>query len=149
GIRKVNLGQYLNAGDAVVPPQSLDPVYVNFSVPQQDAAPLKAGVPVDVTSEELGKGEVTGTITALDSVVDPGTRNVQVQATFPNASGQLRPGMFVQAHVHVGHSGAVVSLPATAINYAPYGDSVWVVSELSGPQGKYKGVTQKFVKLGG
>jgi len=149
GIRKVNLGQYLNAGDAIVPLQSLDPVYVNFAVPQQEAAPLKAGVPVDVTADDLKTAEVTGTITALDSVVDPGTRNVQVQATFPNPTGALRPGMFVQAHVHLGRSAPITALPASAINYAPYGDSVWVVSQLDGPHGRYRGVTQHFVKLGG
>jgi membrane fusion protein, multidrug efflux system len=132
-----------------VPLQSLDPVYVNFTVPQQDVAQIRPGAKVSVTFEGMTGAEPVGTITALDSVVDPATRNVQVQATFPNPERRLRPGMFVKAQVMLGRSGPVVSLPASAINYAPYGDSVYVVSEIDGPRGRYRGVNQQFVKLGG
>ena len=149
GIRQVNLGQYLSGGDPVVPLQSLNPVYVNFGVPQQDAAEMRPGRHVRVTVGELGDSEFTGRITALDSVVDETTRNVQVQATLANPRGQLRPGMFVQTQVTLGASRPVVALPASAINYAPYGDSVFVVSELKNPQGQpYRGVRQQVVKLG-
>jgi len=95
GIRKVNLGQYLSGGDALVTLQSLNPIYVNFGVPQQALAQLKAGRKVRVTVEDLGGPEFAGPITAIDSVVDESTRNVQAQATLANPAGTLRPGMFV------------------------------------------------------
>jgi membrane fusion protein (multidrug efflux system) len=150
GIRQVNLGQYLNAGEAVVPLQSLHPIYVNFNLPQQEVGHLRVGGVVSVTSEGLGGAPLEGRITAIDSVVDEATRNVQVQATLTNSEGRLRPGMFVQVQVSVGASRAVVALPTSAINYAPYGDSVFVVGEVEGPNGiKYRGVRQQFVKVGG
>src|SRR5262245_34263988 len=96
GIRKVNLGQYLSAGDALVTLQSLNPIYVNFGVPQQALPQIKAGRRVRVTVEDLGALEFAGAITAIDSVVDESTRNVQAQATLANPDGRLRPGMFVQ-----------------------------------------------------
>jgi membrane fusion protein (multidrug efflux system) len=130
GIRQVNLGQYLSGGDPIVALQSLDPVYVNFAVPQQNVAQARVGG-------------------AVNSVVDDATRNVQVQATLANPRGRLRPGMFVEAEVVVGESRPVVALPASAIGYAPYGDSVFVVDDMKGPDGQsYRGVRQQFVKLG-
>ena len=148
GIRQVDLGEYLAGGDPIVPLQATDPVYVNFSVPQQEVPRLRVGGEVKVTAEGLG-AEFVGRITALDSVVDPATRNVQIQATLANPTGRLRPGMFVDTQVVLGATRAVVAVPASAISYAPYGDSVFVVSELQGPKGeKYRGVTQQFVKLG-
>jgi len=150
GIRKVNLGQYLSGGDALVTLQALNPVYVNFGVPQQALAQIKAGRRVRVTVEDLGGVEFAGPITAIDSVVDESTRNVQAQATLENPGGRLKPGMFVQTAVAVGTSAAVVSLPASAIQHAPYGDSVFVVGDLKDQKGRtYRGVRQQFVKLGG
>jgi membrane fusion protein (multidrug efflux system) len=150
GIRQANLGQYLSGGEAIVPLQAIDPVYVNFSVPQQDLARLRLGAEVRVAAEGLSGPAPSGRITAFDSVVNEGTRNVQVQATLANASGRLRPGTFVKTEVVLGREQAVVSLPASAISYAPYGDSVFVVGDLDGPGGKnYRGVRQQFVKLGG
>src|SRR5262245_60726158 len=150
GIRQVNLGQYLNDGAAVVPLQSLDPIYVNFSVPQQEVAQLQAGREVRVRAESEKSIEASGKITAVDSIVDTATRNVQVQATFANPKGSLRPGMFVKAEVVLGGGARVTSLPASAISYAPYGDSVYVVADLKDPKGEsYRGVRQQFVKLGG
>ena len=96
GLRQVNLGQYLAGGAPIVSLQSLNPIYVNFAVPQQQVATLKVGTAVRVTIDDT-QLRIVGRVTALDSVVDPATRNVQVQATFPNADGRLRPGMFVQA----------------------------------------------------
>lgn len=149
GIRQVNLGQYLTAGAAVVPLQSLDPIYVNFGVPQQDATQMRHGRSVRVTVGDLGGVAFTGRVSALDSVVDETTRNVQVQATLANPDGRLRPGMFVQAQVMLGANHPVVALPASAINYAPYGDSVYVVTDMKTPQGQtYRGVRQQVVKLG-
>jgi len=148
GIRQVDLGQYLSAGQAIVPLQAVDPLYVNFAVPQQDVPRLRVGGVVKVTAEGLGE-EFAGRVTALDSVVDPQTRNVQVQATLPNQKGRLRPGMFVDAQVVLGATTAVLSVPASAISFAPYGDSVYVVAELTDLKGeKYLGVQQQFVKLG-
>jgi len=149
GIRRVNLGQYLSAGDALVTLQSLSPIYVNFGVPQQAMAQVRAGRTVRVTADNLAGSAFSGRITAIDSVVDESTRNIQAQATLANPDGRLRPGMFVQAEVAVGASATIVSLPASAISYAPYGNSVFVVSDLKDKDGKpYRGVRQQFVKLG-
>ena len=150
GIRQVNLGQYVSGGDPVVPLQSLSPIYVNFAVPQQEVAKVRAGGVVRVTADGPSGGAFTGRITAVDSVVDEATRNVQVQATLPNTDGRLKPGMFVQAQVVFGAASSVIALPASAISYAPYGDSVFVVEQVAGPKGEtYRGVRQQFVKLGG
>ena len=150
GIRAVNLGQYLTSGDPIVPLQSLNPIYVNFGVPQQDAVQVRRGREVRIRAADLGNLEFDGRITAVDSVVDETTRNVTVQATLANTGGKLRPGMFVQAQVMLGVSQSVVALPASAISYAPYGDSVFVVSDLKDPSGRpYRGVRQQVVKLGG
>jgi membrane fusion protein, multidrug efflux system len=150
GIRRVNLGQYLSGGDAVVMLQSLDPIYVNFGVPQQAAGQVRVGRSVRLTTDDLTGAEFGGRVTAVDSTVDEATRNVQVQATLANPGGKLRPGMFVQTEVLLGGSSAVVSLPGSAISYAPYGDSVFIVTDLKGENGQsYKGVRQQFVKVGG
>ncbi len=149
GIRQVNRGQYLKAGDPIVPLQALRPIYVNFGVPQQEVGHLSAGHEVRVSTESLAGVEYPGRVTAIDSVIDQGTRNVQVQASLPNDEGRLHPGMFVRVRVALGPSVDVVSLPASAISYAPYGDSVFVVGDLKGPKGEaYRGVRQEFVKLG-
>jgi membrane fusion protein (multidrug efflux system) len=150
GIRQVNLGQFLNGGAPIVSLQSLRPVYVNFAVPQGEMGRLRHGTAVQLKPEGRSEVLATGRITAVDSVVDPATRNVQVQATFDNADGRLRPGMFVEAQVGLGASQVVVALPASAVSYAPYGDSVFIVEDVKGPDGKtFRGVRQQFVKLGG
>jgi len=150
GIRHVNLGQYLPAGDALVMLQSLNPIYVNFAVPQQAMGQVRAGRSVRVTAGDLAGVEFTGRVSAIDSVVNESTRNVQAQATLPNPAGKLRPGMFVQTEVLLGATGAIIAVPASAISYAPYGDSVFVVGDLKDPHGAtYRGVRQVFVKLGG
>ena len=149
GIRQVNLGQYLSGGDPLVTLQSLNPIYVNFGVPQQTVGEMRIGRAVRVTSDDRSGVVSTGRVTAIDSIVDEGTRNIQVQATLANAGGKFRPGMFVQTEVILGTTSTVVSLPASAISYAPYGDSVFVVDDLKDPHGQtYRGVRQQFVKLG-
>ena len=149
GIRQVNVGQYLSAGDPVVNLQSLNPIYVQFGVPQQETGQVRVGRTVRITTDGMPGVEFSGRVTALDSIVDQATRNVQVQATLANPDGKLRPGMFVQTEVILGASQTVVSLPASAISYAPFGDSVFVVADLKDANGKtYKGVRQQFVKLG-
>ncbi|SRR5579884_1258242 len=150
GIRQANLGQYLAAGSPIVSLQSLNPIYVNFSVPQQDMPHVKIGQTVRVTADDLAGMTFTGRVNALDSVVDQATRNVQIQATLQNPQGKLRPGMFTNVQVGVGASSTVFPLPASAISYAPFGDSVYIVSDMKGPDGQtYRGVRQQFVKVQG
>ena len=149
GIRQVNLGQYLAGGAPIVSLQSLRPAYVNFTVPQQEIGRLTPGADVEVTSDALGVAE-PGKIAAFDSVIDEATRNIRVQAEFANRSGKLRPGMFVEAQLTRGAPTTAVTLPVSAISYAPFGDSVFIVEDVKGPDGKsYRGVRQQFVKLGG
>jgi len=149
GIRQVNLGQYLAAGNELVTLQSLNPIYVNFGVPQQSAGQIPVGRTVRLTTDDLAGAEWSGRVTAIDSKVDEATRNIQIQATFANPGGKLRPGMFVQTEVTLGPSQSVVALPSSAISYAPYGDSVFVVADLKGQDGRtYRGARQQFVKLG-
>src|SRR5688572_13077939 len=142
GLRQVNLGQYLSPGTPVVLLQSLDPIWINFGVPQEDVARIKAGSVVRVDSFK-------GTVTAINAIVDEATRNIQVQATVANPDHKLRPGMFVQTELLLGSAVSNVTLPASAISYAPYGDSVYIVSDLKNEKGEtYRGVRQQFVKLG-
>ena len=149
GIRQVNLGQYLSSGNAIVPLQSLDPIYVNFSVPQQEAENVPVGRSVRVTTSDSKPMEIEGQVTAVNSTVDEATRNFLIQATLSNSAKALRPGMFVQTEVVLGESRPVIPLPASAISYAPYGDSVFIVAKMKGPNGEtYRGVRQQFVTLG-
>jgi len=150
GIRQVNLGQYLAAGQAIVALQALNPIYVNFGVPQQEAPHVQVGRTLRVTSDDLPGVRFDGRVTAMDAVIDQTTRNIQVQATLANPAGRLRPGMFVQVQVGVGASQDLIALPASAINYAPYGNSVYVVGDMKDPKGKtYLGVRQQFVTVQG
>jgi membrane fusion protein (multidrug efflux system) len=151
GIRHVNLGQYMSAGDALVTLQALNPIYVNFGVPQQNAGQIRIGRTVRITTDDASAAGAgfTGRVTAIDSIVDEATRNIQVQATLANPDGALRPGMFVQAEAVMGASREILSLPASAISYAPYGNSVFIVTDLKDASGQsYRGVRQQFVKLG-
>ena len=150
GIRQVSLGQYLAAGQAIVSLQSLSPIYVNFGVPQQDTSKLIPGHVLRITNNDLPGMSFVGRITALDSIINEQTRNIQVQAIVTNKGNRLRPGMFVQVELPVGQSREVVPLPASAINYAPYGDSVFVVSDMKDAKGiTYRGVRQQVVKIDG
>jgi membrane fusion protein (multidrug efflux system) len=151
GIRQVNVGQYVAGGAPIVSLQAIRPAYVNLSVPQQELVRLTPGTSIEVVSDALGAPE-TGKIAALDSVIDESTRNARVQAIFENRSGKLRPGMFVEARLARAATAAtqVVMVPATAISYAPFGDSVFIVEDMAGQDGKnYKGVRQQFVKIAG
>jgi membrane fusion protein (multidrug efflux system) len=161
GIRQVNLGQYLAGGDPLVTLQALNPIYVNVGIPQQDATQVRIGREIRITAAKSPSASsapadadnglvLTGRVTAIDSIVNEKTRNIQVQATLTNPGGRLRPGMFVQTELVLGASRPVISLPASAISYAPFGDSVFVVTDMKDPAGKpYRGVRQQFVKVGG
>lgn len=129
--------------------QSFDPIYVNFSLPQQDLSKLVVGQPVTLHVDAYGDQPFKGAITAINSLVDQATRNIQVQATLANSDLKLRPGMFGKVSVLMNETQNVIAVPATAIHYAPYGDSIFIVSEMKDQQGKdYKGVKEQFIKLG-
>jgi len=147
GIRQVNLGQILREGDPIVTLQTLDPIYVNFSLPQQEIGRLHSGLQVRVTCDALPDVTVDGRITALNPLVDADTRNIQVQATVTNRGEKLRPGMFVNVAVGLPIRKSVLVIPTTAILYAPYGDSVFIVAD----DKEHKGgnvLRQQFVRLG-
>jgi membrane fusion protein (multidrug efflux system) len=150
GIRLVNLGQILNEGEAIVSLQSLDPIFINFSLPQQQLAQIQPGLTVRMTTDALADRTIEGKITAINPAVDTATRNIRVQATVTNPQERLRPGMFVNVAVVLPVQDKVLAIPATAVLYAPYSDSVFVVeekkSEKNSPPGKV--VRQQFVRLG-
>jgi len=149
GIRQVNLGQYLQSGAQVVPLQSLDPIYINFYLPQQTLDEVTAGREVKVTADGLDDRVFTGKINAVDSVVDEATRNVKMQATLANPDGLLRPGMFVNVSVPMDEKKGVIILPATAVQFAPYGDTVYIVEQMQDEKKQtYTGVRQQVVKTG-
>jgi len=149
GIRQVNLGQYLKEGDPVVTLQSFNPIYANFMLPQQDLSKLVVGQPVTLRVDAYGDRSFNGVVTAINSLVDQATRNVQVQATLANPDALLRPGMFAKVSVLMSDMKDVIAIPATAIHYAPYGDSIFVVSEMKDQTGKnFKAVKEQFVKVG-
>jgi membrane fusion protein, multidrug efflux system len=147
GIRQVNLGQILREGDPVVTLQTLDPIYVNFALPQQELARLYSGLPVRLTCDALPGLVLTGRVTAINPLVDPDTRNIQLQATVANRSEKLHPGMFVTAAVELPVRRELLVIPATAVLYAPYGDSVFLVEDdKKGKGGKV--LRQQFVRIG-
>ena len=149
GIQQVNLGQYLNAGDAVVTLQSFDPIYVNFNLPQQHLSKLATGQEVQVKVDTFGSRLFVGKITAINQLVDVNSHNVQIQATLPNADRKLWPGMYVKVSVVLPNEQKVIAIPSSSIHYAPYGDSVFIVEELKDSKGKtFRGVREQFVKLG-
>jgi membrane fusion protein (multidrug efflux system) len=150
GIRLVNIGQVLKEGDAIVSLQSIDPIFVNFSLPQQQLAQVNPGLTVQVTTDALPGKVVAGKITAINPQVDAATRNIQMQATVANPEERLRPGMFVNVAVVLPAQQKVLAIPATAVLYAPYSDSVFVVEEKKEEKNGQPGqvVRQKFVRLG-
>ena len=150
GIRLVNVGQVLKEGDAIVSLQLIDPIFVNFSLPQQQLAQVTAGLTVQVTTDALPGQVVDGKITAINPQVDTATRNIQMQATVANPEERLRPGMFVNVAVVLPARKDVLAIPATAVLYAPYSDSVFVVEEKKEEKNGQPGqvVRQKFVRLG-
>jgi membrane fusion protein, multidrug efflux system len=150
GIRQVNVGQMINAGQQIVPLTSLDPVYVDFALPQQHLSQLSEGLEVQMRSDAMPGRAFTGKLTAINSMVDASTRNVSVQATLPNPDHILRPGMFAKVNVVLPRKEPVLAIPATAIAYAPYGDSVFVIEKKKDPKsGKESEVIrQQFIRTG-
>jgi membrane fusion protein (multidrug efflux system) len=127
GIREVNLGQYLAPGSAIVPLQSLDPIFVDFSLPERHLASLAVSQSVVLTVQAYPDVRFEGRIAALNPGVDQGTRSVKVRAALDNPGQRLRPGMFADVRVLLPVQQVVLTLPDTAITYAPYGDTVFVV----------------------
>jgi len=148
GIRLVNTGQFVARGQALLPLQKLDPIFVNFNVPQRQLPSLVLGQTVSVLIDAFAQS-FTGRLTAINSEVDAVTRNVSVQATLANPTEVLRAGMFARVEVQLPATESLVVVPATAIAYASYGNSVYIVEKMKHPDGKeYLGVRQQFVKLG-
>lgn len=149
GIRLVNLGQILNEGDPVVSLQALDPIFVNFYLPQQKLSQINEGFTVRLTTDSPLEETVEGQITAINPEVDARTRNVRVQATVPNPSERLRPGMFANVSVVLPARAPVLAIPATAVLYAPYSDSVFIVQEQKNESGQPAySIKQQFIRLG-
>jgi membrane fusion protein (multidrug efflux system) len=149
GIREVDLGQYLTAGTAIVSLQQLNPVYVDFHMPQQAFSQLQPGQKVDVSVDAYPGQDFTGTIKALDSNVDQATRSIAVRATLDNSKLLLRPGMFASVNVSVGTPQDFITLPQTAITYNSYGDTVYLVTHGKDANGKPALIaTQVFITPG-
>ncbi len=128
GIRNVNLGQYVNVGDSIVTLQALDPIYVDFYVPQQQLSELKTGQIVTLTNSHL-KRIYHGKITTINPVIDENTRNVEVEATFSNHQYELTPGMFAEVEVNSGSKLSYLTLPQAAVAFNSYGDIVYVIKK--------------------
>ncbi len=149
GLRMVNLGQILKDGEAIVSLQTLDPIYVNFSVPQQRLDALAVGATVRVSSDAAGES-FEGKISAIAPEIDSATRNVRVQATLANPAQHLRPGMFASVTIVLPSTSKNLVIPATAVLYAPYGDSVFVIDEKKNAKtgSTEKILRQQFIRLG-
>jgi len=150
GIRLVNLGQVINEGEAIVSLQSLDPIFVNFYLPQQQLSSIKAGLAIRVTTDALPGEVIAGKITAINPQVDAATRNIRVQATVMNPDERLRPGMYANVAVVLPGREKVLAIPATAVLYATYSDPVFLVEDKLDPNSgqPVKVVRQQFAQLG-
>ncbi len=136
GIRQIDVGQYVSPGLAIVSLQALDPIYVDFTLPQQNIAQIKTGQKVTALVDSFPGVEFTGTIAALNSRIDTATRNIQVRATIPNPDHKLLPGMFTTVRIAIGDVQKLVTLPQTSITYNPYGSTVFLVDQKKDDNGK-------------
>ena len=150
GIRQVNVGQSIDARTPIVQLTALDPVYVDFSLPQQELPKLGTGFETRVRTDALPGREFKGNLTAINSMVDAATRNVGVQATFENPDHALKPGMFVKVEVVLPDKSKTLVIPGSAVSYAPYGNSVFVIDKKKDPKtGKEsQDLRQAFVRIG-
>lgn len=149
GIREVNLGQFVDNGDKIVSLQALDPIFVDFLLPQQLIAGLAVGQPVKLLTDVYPAREFAGELTAINTVIDPVTRNIRLQGTLQNADGALRPGMFARVILSLGEAEEVVRIPATALIAAPYGDSVFALEKETADDGTARTVAkQRFIRTG-
>jgi membrane fusion protein, multidrug efflux system len=150
GLRMVNLGQYLEAGKPIVSLQSLEPVYFEFTLPQQELAQLKTGMRVSVITDSYPDRRFEGKLTAITPQLDQATRSVGLQATLDNPEQLLRPGMFARVEVLLPDEQKVLAIPATSVLSAPFGDSVYVIESKAATNGAPAGlvVRQQFVRVG-
>lgn len=150
GISTVNPGQYLNPGNMIVTLQDIQSILVDFLVPQGEIARLTVGQPVKITTDAYPGREFEGKITVINPVVDPQTRNIQVEAALGNPEGLLLPGMFVAVDIRVDQPQQYLTLPQTSVAYNPYGDTIYIIeSKGKGPEGQPRLVArQTFVTLG-
>ncbi|MFO1473995.1 MAG: efflux RND transporter periplasmic adaptor subunit [Lysobacterales bacterium] len=159
GIRKVNLGQYVAPGAAIVSLQQLDPIYVNFALPEQMIGKMVEGTAVHASLDSLPGQSFDGLVTAVDPQVDPDTRNFQAQATLRNPDRVLRPGAFARVGFALGGERDIVVIPQTAVSFNPYGNAVFVISKEKRKEGETDAqgkpltgdklvVTQRFIKTG-
>jgi len=150
GIRQVNVGQMINAGQQVVALTALDPVYVDFALPQQELSKLSPGFEVRVHTDAVPGREFKGKLTAINSMVDTVTRNVTLQATLENPDRALRPGTFAKVEVMLPEKHKALVVPGSAISYAPFGDSVFVIEKKKDPKSGKESQTirQQFVRVG-
>jgi membrane fusion protein, multidrug efflux system len=148
-IRQVELGQVVSPGTPVASLQSVDPVYADAWLPQQALADLRAGQPARLRTDAFPQARWAGEITTINPEVDPATRNVRVRATFPNSDGRLRPGMFGNLEISAGAARDVLIVPETAVMFAPYGDSVFVLEAHKDAAGRGSTVArQRFIRTG-
>src|SRR5213080_581287 len=150
GIRQVNVGQMINPGQQVVALTALDPVYVDFALPEQYLSKLAKDLEVIVRADAFPDRQFKGKLTAINSMVDPVTRNVSLQATLENPDHALRPGMFAKAEVMLPEKRLALVIPGSAVSYAPFGDSVFVIEkkkdEKTGKESEV--IRQQFVRVG-
>jgi len=149
GIRQVQLGQYLAKGDPIVGLQSLTPIHFNFNLPQQRLGLVREGQSLELLIDAYPGESFAAAITAINPQINEVTRSVQLQATVENQDRRLRPGMFARVNVLLGATQPRLTVPATAVQRAPFGDSVYVIEQLKHPDGsEYLGVRQQFVQVG-
>ncbi|GHE29762.1 efflux RND transporter periplasmic adaptor subunit [Vulcaniibacterium thermophilum] len=159
GIRRISLGQYINPGAPLVMLQAVDPILVNFALPEQRLGQVSPGQPIRLSVDAQPGRSFEGTVTAIEPAVDPSTRNFTVQARLSNPEGVLRPGTFARVSLDLGQPRKVVVIPQTAVSFNPYSNAVWVLSpapkraqpqaegQPAGPAPEFV-VKQRFVKTG-
>ncbi|MCQ8240430.1 efflux RND transporter periplasmic adaptor subunit [Rhizosaccharibacter radicis] len=147
GLRQVDLGQYLVAGTPIVTLQSLDPIYVDFTVPQQQAAQVAPGEKVDVTVDAFTSRIFHAVVEAVDSRIDPSSRMVSVRASLGNADHALSPGMFAVVRLDEGHPHVALSVPTSAVSFNPYGNFVYVLTPKPNEPGRFV-ASSRVVKAG-
>jgi membrane fusion protein (multidrug efflux system) len=150
GIRQIDEGQYLSAGTSIVTLQALDPIFIDFYLPQQELANLKSGEAVTAEVDAYPGVSFPGVIASINSKVDSASRNVQVRGSFANADRRLVPGMYATVEIDSGAAHSLITLPQAAISYNPYGDVVYVVEKKPVEQQSEPQLIaqQRFVKLG-
>lgn len=132
GIRRVDLGEYLTPGAPIVPLEKLDPIYADFALPERELAQVEAGQQIEIRVQAYPNETFGGIIDAIDPGIQVGSRSFRVRAQLDNPEKRLRPGMFADVRVILPQGASVITVPDTAISYAPYGDSVFVVESQDG-----------------